>query len=217
MELTARFLLFSGLDIPSVDFVINYDVPMHSKDYIHRVGRTARAGRAGQAITIVTQYDVELIQRLETTINKKLDLWPTNKDEMLLLRERVDEAGRLAANEMRDNAKSSDRKGKRRRGDGWTGDDRDRDDDVVQADERLPKGMGKTKKKRTCEFSYLYHLSPSDAHAKHSESICIQVFAFQAIQVGTVEHLLDWSNLNIIAYPPDVRQYCHLRDSVVSA
>ncbi|KAF7795000.1 hypothetical protein EIP86_006144 [Pleurotus ostreatoroseus] len=143
-----------GLDIPSVDFVINYDVPMHSKDYIHRVGRTARAGRAGQAITIVTQYDVELIQRLETTINKKLDLWPTNKDEMLLLRERVDEAGRLAANEMRDNAKSSDRKGKRRRGDGWTGDDRDRDDDVVQADERLPKGMGKTKKKRTCEFSY---------------------------------------------------------------
>ena len=48
-----------------MDFVINYDIPTHSKDYIHRVGRTARAGRAGKAISFVTQYDVELYQRIE--------------------------------------------------------------------------------------------------------------------------------------------------------
>ena len=131
----------SGLDIPSVDVVINFDIPTHSKDYIHRVGRTARAGRAGKSITVVTQYDVELLQRIEKVIGKKLELFPTSKEEVMLLKERVDEAGRLAVNELKEEAKSNG--GKRRRRDGGGGrDDKDRDDDVVEA------GMPKTKKSK---------------------------------------------------------------------
>ena len=46
---------------------------MKSKDYIHRVGRTARAGRMGQAITLVTQYEIETYQRMEATIGQKFE------------------------------------------------------------------------------------------------------------------------------------------------
>jgi ATP-dependent RNA helicase DDX49/DBP8 len=54
-----------GLDIPTVEMVINYDVPRDPDDYIHRVGRTARAGRKGESITFVGQRDAQLIQAIE--------------------------------------------------------------------------------------------------------------------------------------------------------
>ena len=131
----------SGLDIPSVDVVINFDIPTHSKDYIHRVGRTARAGRAGKSITLVTQYDVELIQRIEQVIGKKMELWPTDDQEIALSKERVNEAGRIAAAELREQALNGNNKGRKRRREVIGRDDQDRDDDVVEA------GMPTKKKK----------------------------------------------------------------------
>lgn len=70
--LVATDVASRGLDIPSVDLVVNYDLPMCPKDYIHRVGRTARAGRGGRSISFVTQYDVEEVQKIEGLIGKKL-------------------------------------------------------------------------------------------------------------------------------------------------
>ncbi|XP_039084300.1 probable ATP-dependent RNA helicase DDX49 isoform X1 [Hyaena hyaena] len=62
-----------GLDIPTVQVVINHNTPGLPKIYIHRVGRTARAGRQGQAITLVTQYDIHLVHAIEEQIKKKLE------------------------------------------------------------------------------------------------------------------------------------------------
>jgi ATP-dependent RNA helicase DDX47/RRP3 len=116
-----------------VDVVINFDTPTHSKDYIHRVGRTARAGRSGKSITLVTQYDVELLQRIEKVVGEKMPLWPTDKEEIALLKERVNEAGRTAANELKEQNKKGENGRKRRRDEGGRRDERDRDDDVVEA------------------------------------------------------------------------------------
>ncbi|TFK86913.1 DEAD-domain-containing protein [Polyporus arcularius HHB13444] len=140
--LVATDVASRGLDIPSVDVVINYDIPVHSKDYIHRVGRTARAGRSGKSITLVTQYDVELVLRIEAVTGKKMELWPVDKEEIALLRERVDEAGRLAIQEMKEQGiKGGGHSRKRKREEGGGHDDQDRDDDMVEA------GMPKMKKK----------------------------------------------------------------------
>ncbi len=90
------------MDIPHVDIVINYDIPTHSKDYIHRVGRTARAGRSGKSLTFVTQYDIELYQRIEFLIGKQLPQYATHEDEVMLLLERVNEADRQARIQMKE-------------------------------------------------------------------------------------------------------------------
>ncbi|NXF27817.1 DDX49 helicase, partial [Rhodinocichla rosea] len=72
-----------GLDIPAVQVVINHNTPGLPKIYIHRVGRTARAGRKGMAITLVTQYDIHLVHAIEEEI--KLQLQEFSVEEQLVL------------------------------------------------------------------------------------------------------------------------------------
>ncbi|KAF3932898.1 hypothetical protein ABW19_dt0209189 [Dactylella cylindrospora] len=62
-----------GLDIPEVEMVINYDVPRDPDDYIHRIGRTARAGKKGESVTFVDEKDVLLIKAIEERVGREME------------------------------------------------------------------------------------------------------------------------------------------------
>ena len=71
-----------GLDIPEVSHVFNFDVPHHPEDYVHRIGRTGRAGRLGTALSIVTRGDTRYIDDIEKLIARKIDWEGATLDEM---------------------------------------------------------------------------------------------------------------------------------------
>ncbi len=72
-----RFLVASdvaarGLDVPSVSHVFNYDVPSHAEDYVHRIGRTGRAGRDGKALTICGPRDDKYLDAIERLVQREI-------------------------------------------------------------------------------------------------------------------------------------------------
>lgn len=131
-----------GLDLPAVDVVMNYDLPGHGKEYIHRVGRTARAGKSGKAIAFVTQYDVEVYQRLEGLLGTKLPEYKTDEETVLVLLERVNEAQRLATRELKEQlaARNGGGAGGRRKRRGGGGDEEI--GDIIQKEMRYAGGSG---------------------------------------------------------------------------
>jgi ATP-dependent RNA helicase DDX47/RRP3 len=105
-----------GLDIPSVDLVLNYDLAADSKTHVHRIGRTARAGKSGKAISLVSQYDVEVWLRIEKALDQKLPEYKVEKEEVLILSERVGEAQRQSIAQMKELDEKKNGKGLGMRG-----------------------------------------------------------------------------------------------------
>ncbi|MDR0503648.1 MAG: DEAD/DEAH box helicase [Treponema sp.] len=70
--LVATDVAARGLDIESLSMVINYDVPFEAENYVHRIGRTARAGKTGKAVTLSSEQDVYELPAIERYIGKKI-------------------------------------------------------------------------------------------------------------------------------------------------
>jgi superfamily II DNA/RNA helicase len=70
-----------GLDIADLPAVFNFDVPFNAEDYVHRIGRTGRAGASGLAVTLVTRDDARLVADIEKLIKKKIELEPIELDD----------------------------------------------------------------------------------------------------------------------------------------
>ena len=66
--LVATDLAARGLDIKDVDIVINYDVPMKSEDYTHRIGRTGRANKSGLAVSLCDEYGLQKLSEIKPTL-----------------------------------------------------------------------------------------------------------------------------------------------------
>jgi ATP-dependent RNA helicase DeaD len=71
--LVATDVAARGLDIPEVSHVFNFDIPDDSEAYVHRIGRTARAGRSGRAVTFVGEWDAEKLPPIQKLVGNKLE------------------------------------------------------------------------------------------------------------------------------------------------
>ncbi|MBI3920829.1 MAG: DEAD/DEAH box helicase [Armatimonadetes bacterium] len=70
--LVATDIAARGIDVEGISHVVNYDVPMQPEDYVHRIGRTGRAHAAGEAYTLMTQLDEEMVYRIEGVLKQKI-------------------------------------------------------------------------------------------------------------------------------------------------
>jgi ATP-dependent RNA helicase RhlE len=79
--LVATDVAARGLDIADLPAVFNFDVPFNAEDYVHRIGRTGRAGASGLAVTLVDRDDARLISDIEKLIKKKIEIEPIELDD----------------------------------------------------------------------------------------------------------------------------------------
>jgi superfamily II DNA/RNA helicase len=102
--LVATDVAARGLDIADLPAVFNFDVPFHAEDYVHRIGRTGRAGASGLAVTMVTRSDARQVGEIEKLIKRKLEIEPLELEDDRPRRRRTEDD----ADERRPAARSDD-------------------------------------------------------------------------------------------------------------
>ncbi len=78
--IVATDVLSRGIDIVDIEIVINFDMPTDGEDYVHRIGRTARASKTGLAITFIGEDDIRKFMAIEKLIEREVQKLPTPKD-----------------------------------------------------------------------------------------------------------------------------------------
>lgn len=94
--LVATDVAARGLDIPKVAVVVNFGMPSHVDNYVHRAGRTARAGRPGLVVSLMTEMDVARVKPIEARIGRQLELRQTSEEEAVKLLSKTTKARQKA-------------------------------------------------------------------------------------------------------------------------
>jgi len=97
--LVATDVMSRGIDVSGIDAVVNYDVPMDPEDYVHRIGRTGRAGATGHAYTFVAPDEITPLREIEYFTKKLVPVWD--------LEGFAYDDGRIVPNERRSTTKTS--------------------------------------------------------------------------------------------------------------
>ncbi len=109
--LIATDLAARGLDVKGVDLVVNYELPDDAENYVHRIGRTGRASAKGQAYSLVSDKDVEALQRIESFLGHKLEILWLEEDEIIKEFKAIPEERRRSFKDSRGGGKSRDTRG----------------------------------------------------------------------------------------------------------
>jgi len=114
-----------GIDVPDITHVINYDLPRSSDIYVHRIGRTARGGKKGTAISLVEAHDIDILTKIERYTDQVLkrrvikSLRPVNKEAKVSLRKSkkpITKKGRAREQELKEQQKAKRQKKKEEMG-----------------------------------------------------------------------------------------------------
>jgi ATP-dependent RNA helicase RhlE len=112
--LIATDIAARGLDIDQLPHVVNYDLPAVAEDYVHRIGRTGRAGAEGEAISLVTAEEAHLLFAIEKVLNKQIPRESDTGYEPVLLRVEKKAKSKPKVNQQRQNTKTDKKRNSNR-------------------------------------------------------------------------------------------------------